>query len=439
VKKAGPLKPLVPCFIAGLSLALVLLSCGGEKQAEDKAGDLAKRLERLRSLPYSAVTDQEVNPDSSGVVVYDSARAYRGYNIVCERLKVGAYLMDMNGNVVHRWSYPEDQSKYWIHAILLNNGDLLVVHKMRGILRLDWNSNLIWKQKMLVHHDVAVAPDSSLYAFALGIRKHRGFIVRFASIVHLWPDGERRSRWATYQHLDQLKQALDQRSFLDTILDSMLAEGSMPDTLEPISGRLEVRRHGGRDDDVLDYFHANTLSIIKDNALGRKDDRFKAGRLLTCFRNVNQIAVMDLDTMEILWSWGEGELEWPHHPTMLDNGHILIFDNGVVREYTRVLEMDPLTGEIVWQYDGGPDHRFYSPTRGSAQRFPNGNTLICDADNGRAFEVTPEGEIVWEWLNPTMDEGHRERLYRMLRYPPEIVEPLISRLGANGGEVAAGR
>ena len=176
--------------------------------------------------------------------------------------------------------------------------------------------------------------------------------------------------------------------------------------------------------------------MLQDTPLGRRDERFKAGNLLVCFRNVNQIAVMDLPSMEIVWSWGEGILEWPHHPTMLDNGNILVFDNGIVREYTRVLEMDPLTGDIVWEYDGAPDHRFYSATKGSAQRLANGNTLICDADNGRAIEVTCDGEIVWEWLNPEMKGEYRVQMYRIVRYPPEMVKPLLSKLGANRGEVA---
>jgi hypothetical protein len=102
---------------------------------------------------------------------------------------------------------------------------------------------------------------------------------------------------------------------------------------------------------------------------------------------------------------------------MLENGHILIFDNGVRRQYSRVLELDPVVKAIVWEYVAEPREDFYSYTRGSAQRLANGNTLISESDNGRVFEVTPEGEVVWRWLNPDTREGRPKIVYRMLRLP----------------------
>jgi hypothetical protein len=140
---------------------------------------------------------------------------------------------------------------------------------------------------------------------------------------------------------------------------------------------------------------------------------------------VNQIAVLKKGTMEILWVWGEGELELPHNPTMLENGNILIFDNGTARKYSRVIELNPLTEAIEWQYTGDPLESFFSSTRGSAQRLPNGNTLICESNDGRVFEITTEGEIVWEWYNPSLVDEHRVQVYRMLRYPPEMFDPLL--------------
>jgi hypothetical protein len=116
----------------------------------------------------------------------------------------------------------------------------------------------------------------------------------------------------------------------------------------------------------------------------------------------------------------------------LENGHILLFDNGVNRRYSRVMELDPLTEAIVWQYQTDPKRNFFSDTRGSAQRLPNGNTLICESNKGRVFQVTEEGEIVWEWLNPRVDavyrgRPHRETVYRMHYYAAETVDPLLQR------------
>jgi hypothetical protein len=136
---------------------------------------------------------------------------------------------------------------------------------------------------------------------------------------------------------------------------------------------------------------------------------------------------LEKDTYRVLWAWGEGELQHPHHPTMLENGHMLIFDNGVKRKYSRVVELDPASATIVWEYKAEPAEDFYSFSRGSAQRLPNSNTLICESDKGHAFEVTEEGEVVWAWLNPAIRGKHRETIYRMTRLPSTYVEGLLGR------------
>jgi outer membrane protein assembly factor BamB len=218
--------------------------------------------------------------------------------------------------------------------------------------------------------------------------------------------------------------AFDRSSFTDVLLDSMLAEGvSVTEPREAV-GRLAVRDMPG-DVKAYDYFHLNTITLLPDTPLGRKDARFRAGNILTCARNVNQIAILDSSDFEILWVWGQGTLQWPHHPTMLDNGNILVFDNGVVRKYSSVLEIDPVTGAVEWQYVATPPQSFYTVRNGSAQRLPNGNTLICEGMRGRTFEVTREGEIVWEWLNAMAEDRHRFSLYRMVRLSPATVEPLL--------------
>ena len=130
-------------------------------------------------------------------------------------------------------------------------------------------------------------------------------------------------------------------------------------------------------------------------------------------------------------------------------GNILIFDNGgwagygapnpgsptgfhnALRDYSRVLEIDPTTLEIVWSYtpiEAGLVHpldsnRFYSPFISSAQRLPNGNTLITEGSGGRLIEVTPDHEIVWEFINPYKGIGffHFNLVYRAYRSPYEWI------------------
>ena len=111
---------------------------------------------------------------------------------------------------------------------------------------------------------------------------------------------------------------------------------------------------------------------------------------------------------------------------MLDNGNILIYDNGFNREYTRIIELDPVKKEIVWEYKADSPELFFSQSQGHAQRLPNGNTLITDSESGRAFEITKNGKIVWEWFNPEInEEGKRGIIYRMVRYPKDKIDKLL--------------
>ena len=95
-----------------------------------------------------------------------------------------------------------------------------------------------------------------------------------------------------------------------------------------------------------------------------------------------------------------------HDPRPLPNGNLLVYDNGTQRRWmgmlphSRVFEIDPRTDEIVWEYVDNPLFNFYSPQISGAVRLPGGNTLICEGLRGRIFQVTAEGETVWEFINP---------------------------------------
>jgi hypothetical protein len=142
-----------------------------------------------------------------------------------------------------------------------------------------------------------------------------------------------------------------------------------------------------------------------------------------------------------------------HHAHMIPRGlpgegNMLIFDNGgwagygapnpgspmglknALRDYSRVLEFDPITLEIKWQYtprEAGLVHpvdnnRFYSPFISSAQRLPNGNTLITEGSGGRLLEVTRDHEIVWEYISPYWGKLFGVNMvYRAYRLPYDWV------------------
>jgi hypothetical protein len=104
--------------------------------------------------------------------------------------------------------------------------------------------------------------------------------------------------------------------------------------------------------------------------------------------------------------------------------------NSAKRDYSRVLEINPVTLKVVWEYSGKTvgyrdKTRFYSSYVSSAQRLPNGNTLITSGATGRLIEVTPDLEIVWEYISPYYNKNGKFNLvYRAYRVPYEWIPQL---------------
>jgi len=201
--------------------------------------------------------------------------------------------------------------------------------------------------------------------------------------------------------------------------------------LPPESWKFFLSRVKGRFS--FDWAHNNTCQIIPPNATYEKEKaaggpiRFRPGNIIFSYRSVDIIGVIDRQTGRIVWAWGPGVLDGQHKPHMLENGNILIFDNGTLRGYSRVIEVNPLTEEIEWEYTSDPKRKFFSKYISGAQRLPNGNTLICEGGKAHLFEVTPEGEVVWDFIHPFREKGGLGGVYRCLRYSADYVKPLLER------------
>ena len=92
-----------------------------------------------------------------------------------------------------------------------------------------------------------------------------------------------------------------------------------------------------------------------------------------------------------------------------------------------MIEVNPTNNQIVWKYQEASADNFYSSRISNAQRLPNGNTLINEGLFGRFFEVTPAGEVVWEYVNPYFVPASRppraqtNSVFRVYRYTQEEV------------------
>ena len=94
--------------------------------------------------------------------------------------------------------------------------------------------------------------------------------------------------------------------------------------------------------------------------------------------------------------------------------------------HSRVIEFDPKTKETIWEYSGKPKYTFNNPFISGAQRLWSGNTLICEGQWGRFFEVTPVCDIVWEYISPFFisdipdrRESASNSVFRVYRYQAE--------------------
>jgi hypothetical protein len=157
----------------------------------------------------------------------------------------------------------------------------------------------------------------------------------------------------------------------------------------------------------IDLFHSNTVEWMSRPELAAKNSMYSLDNVVVTIRHQDTIAIIDWKLKKLVWAWGQGVLSGPHDGTVIDNGNILVFDNGLARGWSRVLEVDPIARKIVWEYKAARPSDFFSVARGACQRFANGNTLITNSDHGQAFEVPPDGEIVWEFLNPLGDDHGR--------------------------------
>jgi len=362
-----------------------------------------RTVSQLEAIGYMA--GSTAAPALRGVTVHDRERAWRGLNFMTSGHAPAAILMDMNGRVIHEWRaefaelFPGRDVEahhpgraFWRRAALRPNGDILVIFEGLGIARLDAESKPIWTADVRAHHDLEIMPGEQVYVLTrtVSVREdlHEGkpFLEDFIVV------------------LDAGGAEIRRVSVFDALLDSDYA------------ALYKQRRNA-----FGDVFHTNTLEVL-DGRIASAAPAFAAGNILVAMPMLNATAVVDLDDERVVWAH-TGAYRLHHDPKMLDNGHLLIFDNVGASGRSRVLELDPGTDEIVWAYTGTEERPFQSDTCGTAQRLGNGNTLITESDGGRAFEVTSEGEIVWQYYNPHRagdDDELIATLFEVVRLPPDF-------------------
>ncbi|NVD70969.1 aryl-sulfate sulfotransferase [Duganella sp. BJB1802] len=389
----------------------------------------------------------------TGVTRYDTATAYNSYVIFSGQDK-NTHLIDMNGNEVHRWNAegfppvlldPALTGGRRGHVLVQlasaagtsNEGNGL---RNQAIGELDWNSKVVWQWgaaggaqdayaapvegkaspqvpggSAKQHHDWRRLPNGNTLVLANVVHPLAGFAapqVLDDVIYEVTPGGDVVWKWLASDHLNEF--------------------GFKPESLKLVKNGYSPRGKAA----PFDYLHVNNMSVLGPNRwFDAGDRRFNPDNILIDSREANFIVIIDKQSGKVVWSLGPDYPAQARGPRVLPRpvdqivgqhdahliepglpgaGNLLVFDNqgeagyprvGVgVQPRSRVLEIDPVTRQIVWEYTGGdsngPDWGFYSSFISSARRLPNGNTLIDEGMNGRIFQVTVKGDIAWEYVSP---------------------------------------
>ncbi|MFH1689221.1 MAG: arylsulfotransferase family protein [Candidatus Eisenbacteria bacterium] len=335
------------------------------------------------------------------VTVHDPGEAFAGYNLRVSHYPPGAVLMDMDGNTLHEWKcrfvdafpgvdVPDEPgfSDRWTNARLLPNGDVLGILGGLGLVRLDRTSRILWAHEGGEHDDLAVTEDGAIYVLG--------------------------SAWNKVNWVNQKNPVLE---------DYVLVLGANGDVMNRVSllsaisasdfSNITKTAHMSRSDHVL---RANSLQVL-DGSFSDRISNFAKGNVLVSLRGLDTIAVLDLESKTLLWTqfgmW-LGQLD----STLLPGGDVLLL------EYPdgdpRVIEFDPVTMEVKWTYERDSGGFVDNQWGGAVQRLPNGNTLISESGRGRAFEVTPRGDVVWEYASPMTEGARTPAPFELTRIMPEF-------------------
>ncbi len=424
-----------------------------------------------------------------GLFAYEDG-AFNGYTLFNPLRSSTTYLIDNCGKVIHNWEgeYLPSQMAY-----LLEDGTLLRAVKSNQnnpvfnaggggerLQKVDWDGNVLWdfmysNDSVRMHHDIAPLPNGNVLILAWEYKSADEAITdgRDPSLIPdnaVWPEhiievqqtgptsGTVVWEWHLWDHLiqdfDDSKAnygvVADHPELMDINFVSDIPELGDADWLhansidynEPLD-QIIIDSPGLNELYVID--HSTTTAEAASHSGGNSG---KGGDIL--YRWGNPIGY-DQGTASDQQLYGQHDVHWiPEGLT--DAGKIMVFNNGRDRLGGDASSVDiinpPLdsngnyiyqTGSAFgpesaeWIYQAENPTEWYSSFISGAQRLPNGNTLICSGAEGRFFEITPNKEIVWEYINPVTQFGPTTQgetippfgglngniVFRCIRYAPD--------------------
>ncbi|MBF0277816.1 MAG: aryl-sulfate sulfotransferase [SAR324 cluster bacterium] len=392
----------------------------------------------------------------TGTTIYNPEKCWNGYTLFPGK-STGAVLIDMSGRVVQLWKGLDGfPNKLLPGGFVLGTtgqrNDRYGFQDMLDLVQVDWEGNIVWKFN---RYERIKDPRQKAQWMA---RQHHDFQREGNPVGYYVPGMEPyvdQGNTLMICHKNLKHPGITDRLLLDDTFIEVTWQGKVvwewicSEHFEELGFSEEARNTLYRHPNIRpelgvgDWMHINSMSALGPNKwYDDGDQRFHPENIIWGSRQSNIIAIIDKKTGKIVWKLGPdytasdelrclGQIIGQHHPHLIPRGlpgegNILLFDNGgwagygapnpgsptghnnALRDYSRVLEFNPLTLEIVWQYtplEAGfipplVSAKFYSGFISSAQRLPNGNTLITEGADGRLFEITAEHELVWEYISP---------------------------------------
>ncbi|MCP4753716.1 MAG: thioredoxin [Proteobacteria bacterium] len=421
----------------------------------------------------------------TGTTIYEPGKCWNGYTVFPAH-DVGATLVDMNGNVVKQipglsgfptkvlpggfimGSTGERNPKYGFQDEL-------------DLVQVDWDGNIVWK---FAKYELVRDGRSKAKWMA---RQHHDYQREGNPVGYYVPGMDPlvdRGNTLILCHKNLRNPRISDKLLLDDVFIEVDWKGKIQwewrcsDHFDEMGFDEEAKNTMSRNPNLVaigegmgDWMHTNSMSYLGPNRwYDQGDERFHPDNIIWDGRQTNIIAITDKKTGGIVWQVGPDyfatkqlrrlrQIIGQHHAHMIPKGlpgegNILVFDNGgwagygapnpgsfrglnnALRDCSRILEFDPVTLKIVWQYTPAEagflipvdNYKFYSGFISSAQRLPNGNTLITEGANGRLIEVSPQHEIVWEYISPFFGtksyNQNQNMIYRAYRVPYEWVPQL---------------
>lgn len=337
---------------------------------------------------------------NTGVTFHDPGRSTPGLVLIKPIESEDVFLIDYSGEVAHQWKTGTGITNW---CYLTPNGNLFanercedpkgVALTVSGLMReYDWQGNIVWEHvDPYQHHDARRLKDGAVYlAYTEMSREDQARVA--GGVAGTEPENGMSGE--VIREVDDRGNIVWEWDFKEAGFD-----------------RFPLHHNANR----WSNGHTNTILPLRD------------GNYLVSSKTRNLVFIVDRRSGALLWHFQNDEMGGQHDAQMLDSGNILLLANGTYASdlhHSQVWEIDPATDEIVWRYKAGKNPMsFFTPHVGGCQRLPSGNTLICEGARGCIFEVTPAGDVVWEYVCPHFSFhpmfGDINWLFRARHYLPD--------------------